>query len=82
MSATINTGSVKPLLIDGKVTIKVRKVTPDEYVATPYLASFYGWHFANTVGGGNTQDEAIAHLCKLTGNDLATVLASCEVIGD
>jgi hypothetical protein len=80
--STIKTGSVKPLFIDGKITIKIRKVTPDEYVAAPYLASFYGWHFVNTVGGGNTQAEAIAHLCRLTGNDLTTLLADCEVIGD
>jgi len=78
----INTGSVKPLRINDKIAIKIRQITPDEHVATPYLASFYGWHFANTVGGGYTRDEAVAHLCQLTGNDLATVLANCEVIGD
>jgi hypothetical protein len=78
----INTGSVKPLRINDKIAIKIRQITPDEHVATPYLASFYGWRFVNTVGGGNTRDEAIEHLCRLTGNNLTAVLANCEVIGD
>jgi hypothetical protein len=77
--ASIRTGGVRPLRIDGKVAVEITDVGENAYTSR-YVASVYGWRRHYTTGQGPTPEAALRDWCDNTGNDFGQVVRECHLM--
>lgn len=75
-------GGVKPLRINGKITIRVKDVGDNKYTSR-YLASVYGWHFGDhVVGQGDTVEMAVRDWCDCVKRNYEKVKETFDIVAE